>query len=221
MSKPILYRTRPEFMITAVIESSHCMLDLLPGLCSWEVQCISADMEHWWWAGGRCDIQVCWKSHHLCFDVYCSSFSVMTWLLCPGLRVHLLASLLCFLFPWWYKQFIKMVLKEILRCVTSDVGHLLYSAFPNGTYITSISSCKLETLHIILVFRYTISFSPWICAQGDLAQNSVISSITLLGLSVSPFPIPRTLDWYSSWSKLSNGVSCSDLAVKFLWLWFG
>lgn len=73
--------------------------------------------------------------------------------------------------PWWYEQFIKIVLKEILRCVPSDVGHLLYSTGPRGAEITSISSCKLETLHVIQVFRYIISFSVFmnICAQWDLA----------------------------------------------------
>lgn len=177
MSKPILYHPGPELMITTVIESSHCMLDLFPSLCycSWGVQRISADMEHWWWVEGRCDIQVCRKSHHPYFDAYCSFFfffPVMTFLLCPGLRVHLLAFLLGLFLPWWYDQFIKVVLKEILRCVPSDVGHLLYSrTCPNGAKLTNISSCKLEILHIIWVFRYIISFSLFrnICFQWDLA----------------------------------------------------
>lgn len=173
MSKAILYHTESELMITAVIESSHCTLDLFPSLCycSWGVQRISADMEHWWWVGGRSDIQVCRKSHHPYFDVYCSLFSVMTLMLCPGLRVYLLAFLLGLFLPWWYEQFIKIVPKEILMCVPSDVGHLLYLTCPKGVEITSISSCKLETHHIIWVFRYIISFSLLmnICAQWDLA----------------------------------------------------
>lgn len=159
----------PELMITTVIESSHCTLDLFPSLCycSWEVQHISADMEHWWWVVGRSDLQVCWKSHHPYFDVYCS---VMTLLLCPGLRVCLLAFPLGLLLPRWCEQFIKIVLKEIVRCVPSDVGHLLYSTCPNAAEITSFSSGKLKTLHIIWIFRYIISFSLFtnICAQWDL-----------------------------------------------------
>ena len=70
-----------------------------------------------------------------------------------------------------YEQFIKIMLKEILRCVPSDVGHPLFSTFPNGAEVTNISSCRLETLHTIWVFRYIISFSLSMntCALWDLA----------------------------------------------------
>lgn len=159
-----------------LLKGSHCTLGPFPNLCycSWGVQHISADIEHWWRVGGRSDIQVCRRSHHPCFDVYCFFFFFnQLWLCCFVLGWEFVCEPFLFglFLPWWYKQFIKIVLKEILRCVPSDVGHLLYSTCPHGAEITSISSCKLETLHVIRVFRYIISFSVFmnICAQWDLA----------------------------------------------------
>lgn len=83
------------------------------------------------------------------------------------------AFLLGLLLPCWYEQFIKIVLKEILRCVPSGVGHLLYSTCLNGAEIMRISSCKLETLHIIGVFRYIISFSPWIFVLSETWHSTL------------------------------------------------
>lgn len=162
MSKPILGHNGPELMVTTVIESSHCTLDLFPSLCccSWGVQHIFADMEHWLWEAGRSDIQVCQKSHHPYFHVYCFFFFSPAFLL--GL-----------LLPCWYEQFIKIVLKEILRCVPSGVGHLLYSTCLNGAEIMRISSCKLETLHIIGVLRCIISFSPWIFVLSETWHSTL------------------------------------------------